>query len=257
MATESVPDLRKNLIFDADDTLWQNNVYFIEAAQAFLDIMEEARLDREATRRLLTKTERQSVEKHGYGTLSFVQSLVRTARELLPEISQESIEHVEGSGRAIMARTSVELLPGVEDALRHLSDHNDLYVLTKGEDTEQRGKLERSRLGHYFQHVEVVREKDVEGYKALVARLGLNPETTWMIGNSPRSDINPALAAGLNAVLIPHPQTWEMEMEDLADAGSDRLTVVESLSDLITLFAGDNRGSKAAGGGMALGQPEV
>ena len=32
--------------------------------------------------------------------------------------------------------------------------------------------------------------------------------TTWMIGNSPKSDINPALACGLHAVFIHHPHTW-------------------------------------------------
>jgi putative hydrolase of the HAD superfamily len=57
-----------------------------------------------------------------------------------------------------------------------------------------------------------------------------------MIGNSPRSDINPALAAGLNAVFVPHPQTWELELEDVVDGG-DRLVMVETLVEILALFA--------------------
>jgi putative hydrolase of the HAD superfamily len=232
---------RKNLIFDADDTLWENNVYFIEATEAFLDVMEAGRLDREEARRRLTEAERGFVAHHGYGTAGFTACLVSTARELLPEISRESIDHVESLGRAILERDALELLPGVEQALRRLTDHDRLFLLTKGDDREQREKLARSQLAPYFEHVEVVREKDVNAYRALVDRLGLDPKWTWMIGNSPKSDINPALAAGLNAVLIPHPQTWEMELEEIENPQSERLRVVESVSELISLFTSEEK----------------
>lgn len=228
---------RKNLIFDADDTLWQNNIYFIEATEAFLDVMEAGRLDRDEARRRLSETEGRFIAAHGYGTAGFTASLVNTARELLPEIDEDAMRNVEGLGRAILERDPMEILPGVEDALEHLARHNRLFLLTKGEDSEQRDKLERSRLHVYFEHVEVAREKNVEAYSRLVDTLKLDVALTWMIGNSPKSDINPALAAGLNAVLIPHPQTWEMELEELAEPNSDRLVIVESVSELLTLFA--------------------
>ena len=228
---------RKNLIFDADDTLWENNIYFLEATEAFLDVVESDRLNREEARRRLTETERRFVAEHGYGTAGFTASLVHTARELLPEIDDEALRHVAGLGKAIVDRDVMELMPGVEESLRHLAEHNRLFVLTKGEDSEQRKKLEHSRLGSYFEDVEVAREKDVEAYTRLVDRWDLNPSLTWMIGNSPKSDINPALAAGLNAVLIPHPQTWEMEIEELTENSSGRLTIVESVADLLRIFA--------------------
>lgn len=227
----------KNLIFDADDTLWQNNVYFVEAAEAFLDVMESGRLDREESRRRLTEVEERLVPIHGYGTAGFIACLVHTARELLPEISEESIGHVQGLGRTIIDRDPLEILPGVEEALDHLSRDNHLFLLTKGEDEEQRGKLSRSNLSHHFEHVEVVPEKNVETYRHVISLWDLDPAWTWMIGNSPRSDINPALAAGLNAVLIPHPQTWTMELEEIEEAAIDRLTVVNSMAELILIFA--------------------
>ena len=46
-----------------------------------------------------------------------------------------------------------------------------------------------------------------------------------MVGNSPRSDINPALAAGLNAVLIPHEHTWRLEKEEIVQVDGRLLTL--------------------------------
>ena len=231
------PEVTKNLIFDADDTLWENNIYFLEAIEKFLDVMEAVRLNRDEVKRALTETERNSIAQHGYGSIGFTRSLVATARDLVPEISQETIAHVESFGRSVTDRDSIELLDGVEVALDHLALHNRLFLLTKGEDGEQRRKVERSRVAHHFEDVTVVREKDVSAYRELVDRLGLDPTVTWMIGNSPRSDINPALAAGLNAVLIPHADTWELELEEIAEEHhGDRLTVVDSMSELVALF---------------------
>ncbi|HEV3311808.1 MAG TPA: haloacid dehalogenase, partial [Chloroflexota bacterium] len=106
----------KNLIFDADDTLWENNVYFIEATEAFLDIVEAGRLDREEARRSLTNAEHGFIAEHGYGTAGFTACLVHTARELLPEISPDALMQVESLGQAIIARDPIELLPGVDEA---------------------------------------------------------------------------------------------------------------------------------------------
>lgn len=226
----------KTLIFDADDTLWENNVYFIEATEAFLDVLESRHLDRDGSRAALTENEKTFVARSGYGTASFTSCLVHTARSLAPDITSEELEHIESLGNAIIEHDPMKLMPGVREALEHLASHNRLFLLTKGEDREQRGKLERSALAHFFEHVEVVPEKNVETYKRLIDTLHLDSAHTWMIGNSPRSDINPALAAGLNAVLIPHPQTWEMELEEIDRPDSEKLQIVESFSDLMTLF---------------------
>ncbi len=92
-------------------------------------------------------------------------------------------------------------------------------MFTKGQRDEQLQKLARSGLGPLFDRVETPREKDVDAYRRLVRDAGLDPTLTFMIGNSPRSDINPAFAAGLRAVFIPHPHTWELEHEEINDAG--------------------------------------
>jgi putative hydrolase of the HAD superfamily len=52
-----------------------------------------------------------------------------------------------------------------------------------------------------------------------------------MIGNSPKSDINPALAAGMNAVFVPHAHTWVLEKQEI-EPGKGKLLVVERFADL-------------------------
>ena len=108
-----------------------------------------------------------------------------------------------------------------------------MVVMTKGDFTEQSGKVERSGLKEYFAAVEIVAEKDPRTYRSAVAKYGLDRDVTWMVGNSPKSDINPALAAGLNAVFVPHDQTWVLEHEELAPVpGPGKLLTVERFAEL-------------------------
>ena len=103
--------------------------------------------------------------------------------------------------------------------------------MTKGAVAEQTGKVERSGLKEYFAAVEIVSEKDASTYRSVVSKYSLLSDDTWMIGNSPKSDINPALEAGLRAVYVPHERTWHLERTALND-GDGRLLVVEGFSDL-------------------------
>jgi putative hydrolase of the HAD superfamily len=124
------------------------------------------------------------------------------------------------------------VIEGVEETLGYLSERHELTLFTKGHPDEQLLKVDRSGLGRYFAHKTVVKEKDVEAYSRLVEERGLTRESTWMIGNSPKSDINPALDAGLHAVLVPHPHTWVLEHQDLRDPGEQQFLTVERFADL-------------------------
>jgi putative hydrolase of the HAD superfamily len=127
----------------------------------------------------------------------------------------------------------VEILRGVPETLAYLTERHHLILMTKGNLTEQAGKVERSGLKEYFAAVEIVAEKDEATYRSLVSKYELPADDTWMVGNSPRSDINPALAAGLHAVFVPHGNTWILEHEELAAAPpAQRLLVVDQFADL-------------------------
>jgi putative hydrolase of the HAD superfamily len=129
----------------------------------------------------------------------------------------------------------LEVIDGVEETLAELAGRHELTLFTKGHPEEQRMKVDRSGLGRYFGHTAIVKEKDAPAYRRLVEERGFRAAETWMIGNSPKSDINPALEAGLNAVLVPHPHTWVLEHQDLREGG-DRLRVVGKFAELKNYF---------------------
>src|SRR6202035_4322753 len=114
----------------------------------------------------------------------------------------------------------IELLPGVRETLALLSSRHKLILMTKGNHAEQADKFARSGLQPFFNAVEIVAEKDTSIYREVMARHELAPHSSWMIGNSPKSDINPALAAGLHAVHLFHKDTWILEHAELAEPGA-------------------------------------
>ena len=125
----------------------------------------------------------------------------------------------------------MEVIHGVEETLEYLCSRHDLTLFTKGHPEEQRLKIERSGLAEYFEHAAIVREKDAEAYRMLVTERGMEPDRSWMIGNSPKSDVNPALEAGLNAVFVPHARTWVLEREEIRPR-TGRLLIVERFTEL-------------------------
>ena len=226
---------RRHLVIDGDDTLWENNVFFEQAAEAFIDFLDHSSLGRAEVRAALDEVERLNLaSNHGYGSAAFGRNLQETFRQLVErEIRPADLDHLIELARQVVAQP-MQLRPGVEATLTDLARRHDLTLFTKGEHDEQMLKVERSGLAGHFDRVLVTPEKDVAAYSALVAEHGLEPALTWMVGNSPKSDVNPPLAAGLGAVFIPHPQTWSLEVVDLVQ--SERLLVLESFPQLLDHF---------------------
>jgi putative hydrolase of the HAD superfamily len=227
----------QTLLIDADDTLWENNIYFERAIANFISFLNHHEYSSEQVREVLNDVERECIVSHGYGLHSFVHALVQTFERLAVEPLTPALhETISGFAHAI-AEHPVEILHGVPETLQYLSARHHVIMMTKGAVVEQSGKVERSGLKEYFASVEVVAEKDVPTYRAVISKYRLVPASTWMVGNSPKSDINPALAAGLNAVFVPHGNTWILEHDEVAEAQPpSRLLVVETFSELARHF---------------------
>lgn len=203
----------QTLLFDADDTLWENNIYFEQAITAFISYLDHRVHSAEEVRERLNHCERATIAQHGYGLQSFRRSLVDCFEQLTDEpITAEKHARIVSFTEAI-ASQEIELLPDVAATLQGLSKRHRLIMVTKGNLQEQTDKLERSGLRQYFSAVEVLAEKNPAAYCGLIEHHSLKPQDTWMIGNSPKSDINPSLTVGLNAVFIPHDFTWVLEHE--------------------------------------------
>ncbi len=212
----------QHLLIDGDDTLWENNVYFEQAIEAFINFLAHSTLTTEQVRDVLDEIERTA----GYGTASFARSLETTYQQLVErDVRAEDLARVHAFAEGIRHHP-MEILPGIEETLAYLAPRHDLVLVTKGVADEQQMKIEASGLERHFRHARIVPEKDIETYQQLIAEVGLDSDRTWMIGNSPRSDINPALAAGMNAVYVPHSQTWRLEFQELQPiAGRTLLTI--------------------------------
>jgi putative hydrolase of the HAD superfamily len=227
----------QTLLIDADDTLWENNVYFERAIAAFISYLNHHEYSPAQVREALNAVERETILAHGYGLSSFTRSLVTCFERLSPApVTDEKREKIRSFARSI-ADQEIELLPQVEETLSDLSTRHHLILMTKGNHAEQADKLSHSGLAPYFAAVEIVAEKDPPTYRQVIARHELKPHTSWMIGNSPKSDINPALAAGLHAVFLFHPDTWVLEHAsvDPAPAGQ-HLLELDSFARLREVF---------------------
>ncbi len=224
---------RQTLLIDADDTLWENNVYFERAIAKFISYLNHHEFSPNQVREVLNDVERECIVTHGYGLHSFAHALVRTYERLTPQpVTPESHAQIMSFTHAITDH-AIEFLPDVPATLEYLSKRHHLIMVTKGAHKEQSGKIERSGIRHHFAEAEIVAEKNPAAYTAVMEKHGLHRESTWMIGNSPKSDINPALAAGLHAVFIPHGDTWILEHEELNPAPpNQKLLIVGSFAEL-------------------------
>ena len=227
----------QTLLFDADDTLWENNIYFERAIASFISYLDHKVHTTEEVRDHLNTVERHTTAVHGYGLKSFRRSLERCFEELTSApISEEKHQRIHSFVESI-ADQEIELLPGVADTLEELATRHRLLLVTKGDPQEQTDKLNRSGLARLFSAVEVLAEKHESAFRDVANRHLCERAATWMIGNSPKSDINPAMAAGLNAIFVPHDFTWVLEHEvvDQPPAGC-HLLELSSFRELLSHF---------------------
>ncbi len=222
---------RQHLIFDADDTLWENNIYFEDAFDQFCSYLSHSSMSSHEIRAVLDEIERANAKMHGYGSRNFGRNLAECYERLAErDISGTDLEAVKSFAHAILEKP-IELLAGVTETVAQLASRHELTIFTKGDRDEQLIKIERSGLAPHFAHTAIVKEKNASAYRQLAVERGFDPGRTWMIGNSPKSDINPALAVGLNAVYVPHPRTWGLEQEDVPE-NHPRLLRISRITEL-------------------------
>ncbi len=198
------------IALDADDTLWHNEPLF-RMTQARFDSLLAPWADAATVEHTLAAVERQNLGVYGYGAKGFTLSMLETALQLSErQVGADVLGEILDAGRVLMQHP-MEPLPGVQQALERLAELAPLVLVTKGDMFHQESKLAASGLGSFFADVAVVSEKTPETYQRLLARHGVPAAQALMAGNSVRSDVLPALAAGWRAVLVPYPLVWAHE----------------------------------------------
>lgn len=197
--------------FDADDTLWNNELYYIQARSQFASICS-CFVDPELAADQLETNEIANIPHYGYGIKSFTLSMIETAIQVSNQtINSTGIQEILGIARK-MLDTDIELLDHVEQTLAAVYERYPLMLITKGDPSEQEKKIERSGLAKYFRHIEIIGEKNRNAYQVILKKYHIQPERFLMIGNSLKSDILPVLEIGGKAIYIPQAQTWSHEI---------------------------------------------
>jgi putative hydrolase of the HAD superfamily len=228
----------KRLIFDADDTLWENNIHYIKAAEDFAELISRLGLKKKKIEQDFQILEKRVVKEKGYGGENYL-FILRTlfnqyhsrhkCDKLIPQF-KIICEEFEGH-----LHLPPKVFPEVPLILDQLQKKYPLYVLTKGDIEEQKRKLKKSLLMKYFRQTFVESEKDIGTYRRILRDNHWTANEVCMIGNSPKSDINPALRLGMFAILVPYQHTWVLEEEPL-EPNQERLEIVKSFADLPSLF---------------------
>lgn len=217
--------------FDGDDTLWHSETRFHVTQGEFRDLLNRHVPDADVDARLAA-TEMRNLSIYGYGVKSFTLSMLETAIELTEQrIPTSDLDVILGWGKRMLMEPT-ELLDGVEETLRALSDGYDMLLITKGDLFDQESKLARSGLGDLFLGVEILSEKSEQSYRGVFERRAIKPDEFVMVGNSLRSDIVPVVALGGAAIHIPYQVTWEHEQvpeEQLPKEGWRRLESIREL----------------------------
>lgn len=223
------------LAFDADDTLWHNERFYIEAQDRFAQLLSQYHKPEWIHDRLY-QTETRNIQHFGYGVKAFALSMIETAVELTEgRISGKDIQTLVDLAREMLS-ADVQLLDYVAETIPQLAVDYRLMVITKGDLLDQETKVIRSGLGHYFQQIEVVSHKTPASYLQIFTRYSISPEGILMVGNSLRSDIYPILELNGNAVYIPYETTWLHEAAELPEEGQPGFYQLEHMGQLPTLL---------------------
>ena len=201
---------KKIIGFDADDTLWENEVFFQRAQMKFIELHPHIKDPEE----VILQIEKENIKFYGYGIKGFILSLLEASvRYSTSQPDFQNIDKMIKIGKDMLAQT-IQLLPEVEETLQHLSELYTLIMITKGDLLDQQRKIEKSGLSKYFSSTEIVSEKDEQTYLEILEKNNISPKNFLMVGNSLKSDVLPVRNIGGTGVYIPHKFTWKHEEVD-------------------------------------------
>ncbi|HJU40392.1 MAG TPA: HAD family hydrolase [Tahibacter sp.] len=222
------------IAFDADDTLWQNEHFYRLTERRFTDLLADYG-DAATISHHLLQAEKKNLALYGYGIKGFMLSMIETAIDVSNgAIGTKDLKDILDAGREMLAHP-VDMLPQVRETLEHVKGSYRMLLVTKGDLFDQERKIALSGLGDMFDAIEIVSDKNVDTYRRIFARHGDGPERGMMVGNSLKSDIVPAIAAGSWGVYVPHALTWVHEHVD-APTDAPRFVQIDALGGLADLL---------------------
>lgn len=220
--------------FDADDTLWVNELLYRETERQYCEILKPFLPENETIQELF-KTEMQNLELYGFGAKGFILSMIETALRISDnKVTLSAINRILAIGKNLL-NEPVVLINNVEKVLRNLQPKYKLILATKGDLLDQERKLKKSGLSSYFHHIEIMSNKQEGNYIKLLKHLDIKPHEFLMIGNSVKSDILPVINIGAKAIHVPYEITWQHE-NDHETTDDSKFITVDNLLEIIEIL---------------------
>lgn len=225
----------KVIAFDADDTLFVNETYFLETEEKFCELMSDY-LSHQGLSQELFRIEIANLKIYGYGIKAYILSMIEAAMTISNNtIPVTVVAKIIQYGKELLEKPIV-LLDGVEETLEALYGKYKLVVATKGDLLDQRRKLHNSGLGKYFHHIEVMSDKQEQDYLDLIKRLEIKSSEFYMIGNSLKSDVLPVLNIGGYAAHVPFHTTWAHEKID-HEIKHENFSAFENITEVLNVLS--------------------
>lgn len=222
------------VVFDGDDTLWETERLYDDARASARAIVDDSGLSGREWELLEREIDVLNVKIYGFSPERFPTSCVQ-AYQQLSERECHAIEpaisrRVYAAAREVFQRDAIAVT-NARETLSHLHFRGfKTALLTKGDREVQENRIRSSGLCDLFDAVLIVSDKTPGTFVTILNDLGVESRNSWMVGNSMRSDILPALEAGLGAVWI-RAHVWEFERtsDHVVD---ERVVLADEIADV-------------------------
>ena len=225
------------IFIDGDDTLWDTQGLYDRAIAGACEQIGLYGLDVTRWGDAVHEAEMVLLQKYGFAKERFAAALVQAYRMLCTEQDKKpSIDlsdRIHGLGMRVFVDTA-PLLPGAAETVQTLSGHLPVYLVSAGPEDIQRKRLSDSGLEQFLVGYHFPAKKTEGVFSSLIRELNVQPGGSWHIGNSIRSDVNPARASGLNAILVGQ-RGWAYDKEELREAKT-KVEIVTQLHDVIPVL---------------------
>jgi putative hydrolase of the HAD superfamily len=227
------------VIIDLDDTLIDTSDVFWRARNSYIDLFKDKDIDLSSLVELFEKFDTINSNNYGHTPHRYKKTMYDTYIHLLKTnkiIPDENIRsQIEVCGNIIL-KDIPTLIDGALDLLEFISTNYKCILLTRGAEWLQKRKIEVNNLRRFFSDIIIVNTKNEKIYKDIAFQYNVVPNKCWVIGDSIKSDINPALISGMNAILYKyshHEYFWIQEY-NINPIGSFYLSM--TLKDIINII---------------------
>ncbi len=229
----------KYLVLDLDDTILD---YTAPAVKVWLRLYDEfarrMNIPVERLQRAVDESRRwywSDPERFREGRLDLKRARRIFLRDAFGKLGRTDLETADELADAFSREREIVVRPfeGAVEALETFqAGGSRMALLTNGESSLQRAKIERFRLARFFDAILIesdtgIGKPDPLAHRAALAALGTAAPQAWMIGDDLEFDIRPAKAQGMRAAWIHDPSG---EQPDAADC------VVPSLRELVNIW---------------------